>query len=47
LIIAFEEGYISQVDYTKAIEILERFLRLINGYINYLKRAKKSNDGDL
>src|SRR6185295_19943940 len=42
LIIALDEEFISRQEFDQSIEILERFLRLINGYINYLAKAKQS-----
>ncbi len=41
LIVAFDEGYISE-EMLKEFQVrLEKCLKLLNGYINYLKRAKQ------
>jgi len=42
LITAFDEHYISEGEYRSARELLEKSKRLLNGYINYLKRAKNT-----
>jgi len=42
-IIALEESYISEKDFNKIIKQIETCLKLLNGYINYLNRAKTGN----
>jgi four helix bundle protein len=47
LIIARDEGYISEEDYKNFRELLNKNLAILNGYINYLVNQKKkyaSND---
>ena len=43
LITALDEGYISEEAYIKYKNQVVECLAILNGYINYLKRAKKSN----
>lgn len=43
LYIAFDEGYINEETMQEYIEDFDRCLKLINGYIAYLKKAK--NEG--
>jgi four helix bundle protein len=40
LIIAAEENYISEAELTKRKEQINKCLAILNGYINYLKKAK-------
>ena len=40
LIIAAEENYISANDLTNKREQINKCLAILNGYINYLKKAK-------
>jgi hypothetical protein len=42
LITALDEGYISKEEYTSNRNLLEKAKGLLNGYINYLNRAKKN-----
>ena len=42
-IIAFEEGIISQKTLTDIKEKINRCLAILNGYINYLRKAKTVN----
>lgn len=42
-LIALDEGYISNLEYEKIIKQINKSLALLNGYINYLKRAKTIN----
>ncbi len=42
-ITAFDEGYIGQKEFDQAEELFNKTLALLNGYINYLQRAKVSN----
>jgi four helix bundle protein len=44
LIIAKDEGFISEEDFNKAQELIEKSLAILNGYINYLIKAKKQRD---
>ncbi|MCB0495165.1 MAG: four helix bundle protein [Cyclobacteriaceae bacterium] len=39
-IVANEEAYISEKELQNARELIDKFLRVVNGYINYLKKAK-------
>lgn len=41
LITAKDEGYILEEEYVEARTKIDTALRLLNGYINYLERAKK------
>jgi four helix bundle protein len=41
LITARDEGYIANKEYSEAKSKIEIALRLLNGYINYLERAKR------
>ncbi len=41
LITALDEGYITVDDYVKARLLTDKALALLNGYINYLARAKR------
>ena len=43
LLVANEENYISQTELDNAKELINKFLRILNGYINYLTNAKKNN----
>ena len=40
LIIANEEAYITDGELQNARDLIDKFLRVLNGYINYLKKAK-------
>lgn len=42
LITSLDEGYILEDDYNKGRELINNALSLVNGYINYLKRAKNN-----
>ncbi len=44
LIIAKDENFISEEDFNKAQELIEKSLAILNGYINYLIKAKKQRD---
>ena len=41
LITARDENYISEDEYTKGKQFLDKAMALLNGYINYLLRAKQ------
>jgi four helix bundle protein len=41
LITALDEKYISQEDYNEGKQHIDKTLALLNGYINYLSKAKK------
>ena len=41
LIIALDENYISKEEYQEARKMIDRNLAILNGYINYLIRAKQ------
>jgi four helix bundle protein len=41
LITALDEKYISEAEYKRGKELLGKALALLNGYINYLLRAKQ------
>ena len=43
LIVASEESYIAQIELNNAKELINKFLRVLNGYINYLSNAKKNH----
>jgi four helix bundle protein len=40
LITSLDEGLITELDYEKGRELIDRALALLNGYINYLARQK-------
>lgn len=42
-ITAKDEKYINNDDYNKGRELLNKAIGLLNGYINYLEKAKKNN----
>jgi four helix bundle protein len=42
-ITASDDQYISKEEYTKARELINSAIALLNGYINYLKKAKSNN----
>jgi len=42
-LIALEENYISEKEFNQIKKQIDTCLKLLNGYINYLKRAKTSN----
>ncbi len=44
LIVALDEGYIDQSVYGKFEDRLSECLRILNGYINYLQKAKERPD---
>jgi four helix bundle protein len=44
LIIAAEENYISQTELTNRKEQINKCLAMLNGYINYLKKAKDAGN---
>ncbi len=41
LITAFDEKYITEDEYKRGKELVDKSLALLNGYINYLLRAKQ------
>jgi four helix bundle protein len=41
LITCLDEKFIADVDYKKAIDLLVKGITILNGYINYLERAKQ------
>jgi len=41
LIAAFDENYITEVEYKRGRAFVDNSLALLNGYINYLLRAKQ------
>ena len=43
LIICKEDEYIIEEDYQRGRELLNKAIAILNGYINYLIRAKKEN----
>jgi len=43
VIICKEEEYISEEEYKKGRELLNKAIAILNGYINYLIKAKKEN----
>ena len=43
LIICEEDEYIIEEDYKRGRELLNKAIAILNGYINYLIRAKKEN----
>jgi len=44
LIIAEEENYISEIELTNRKEQINKCLAILNGYINYLKKAKDAGN---
>lgn len=42
LIICLEEKYITEVEYQTTRELINKTIGILNGYINYLKRAKEA-----
>jgi four helix bundle protein len=44
LIVAFDEGYIDETILNSFQAKLEECIRILNGYINYLQKAKKRPD---
>jgi len=44
LLVATEESYITQKEMGAAKELINTFLKVLNGYINYLSNAKKNNN---
>jgi four helix bundle protein len=46
LIIASEENYISETNLAKLKEQVNKCLAILNGYINYLKKAKANDQND-
>ena len=42
-ITAKDESYINEKEYKKGRELLSKAIGLLNGYINYLDKAKKNN----
>lgn len=44
LITALDEGYIDEATYKQGKELIDKNLALLNGYINYLKKAKEENE---
>lgn len=44
LIVASEESYITQSELDNAKELINKFMRVLNGYINYLSNAKKNKN---
>lgn len=47
LIICKEESYINDEDYKKGRELLNKSIAILNGYINYLIKAKKENSNKI
>ncbi|ELR70033.1 S23 ribosomal [Fulvivirga imtechensis AK7] len=45
-IIALDEKYVTQSEYDKVVEQINRSLAVLNGYINYLTRAKNNSNND-
>lgn len=43
LIIALDENYIDEIKYAELKEIIQLCMKLLNGYIAYLKRAKENS----
>jgi four helix bundle protein len=46
LITALDEEYITKSEYSNGKELINRALGLLNGYINYLIKAKSDNKAD-
>jgi four helix bundle protein len=46
LITALDEKYITEDEYKSGKELVEKSLALLNGYINYLLRAKRGTSND-
>ncbi len=44
LLVAEEESYITKSELDMARELINTFLKVLNGYIKYLSNAKKSNN---
>jgi four helix bundle protein len=44
LLVATEESYVTQIEMDNAKELINKFLRVLNGYIKYLVNAKKSGN---
>ncbi len=44
-ITALDENYITEEEYNRGREMLEKAKGLLNGYINYLQKAKNRNEG--
>ena len=44
LITALDEEYITKSEYSNGKELIKRALGLLNGYINYLIKAKSDNN---
>jgi len=44
LLVAEEESYITKSEYDMARELINTFLKVLNGYIKYLSNAKKNNN---
>lgn len=44
LITSLDEGYITNEEYEKGRELIEKALILLNGYIRYLVKARKANE---
>jgi len=44
LICSLDEGFITQDEYNKGLELVNKAIALLNGYINYLSRCKKSTE---
>jgi len=45
-ITAFDEQYISNEEYEKGRELINKALAILNGYINYLIKAKNTTNND-
>lgn len=45
LLTAFDEQYINQEEYEKGRSLINKSLALLNGYINYLSKAKRTING--
>ena len=46
LLFALDNGYINEEEYNRGRQKLEKSTRLLNGYINYLNKAKKRTNNN-
>lgn len=46
LITAYDESYISKKDYSEGKHLIDKAMALLNGYINYLLKAKREQITD-
>ncbi len=44
LICSLDEGFIVKEEYKKGIELINKAIALLNGYINYLNRKKRNTN---